>query len=317
MLEKLYTFGRMKSFSLIFLISIGFCALSFSQSDSTAVSEVSFDEGLSEQDDNAVDGTFESTRIINGHSTETLRKGVLEFRVEHRFGDIAGDDGGVQSMYGLDNSSDVRLAFEYGITNSLMLGFGRSKGAGNPYRSLLDGFMKYKILSQQKKGFPISMTGIATLTYTYMKASPDLSQVSSFPVWQDRLAYVTQFCVSRKFGDRLSIALIPSLVHRNFVGKDDVNTLFALGGALRFPVSKKVGILVEYYQVLNNGDVRKENTNSLCVAVEWVTFGHNFTINLTNSKGFVESQFISNTYEKWSKGQFRLGFCVGRKFERE
>ncbi len=317
LLEKLYTFGRMKLFSLIFLISIGFCALSFSQSDSTAVSEVSFDEGLSEQDDNAVDGTFESTRIINGHSTETLRKGVLEFRVEHRFGDIAGSDGGVQTMYGLDNSSDIRLAFEYGITNSLMLGFGRSKGAGNPYRSLLDGFIKHKILSQQKKGFPISMTGIATLTYTYMKASPDLSLVSSFPVWQDRLAYVTQLCVSRKFGERLSIALTPSLVHRNFVGKDDVNTLFALGGALRFPVSKKVGILVEYYQVLNNGDVRKENTNSLGVAVEWVTFGHNFTINLTNSKGFVESQFISNTYEKWSKGQFRLGFCVGRKFERE
>ncbi len=272
---------------------------------------------MSGENDDAVEGMFESTRIINGHSTETLRKGVLEFRVEHRFGDIAGTDGGVQTLYGLDNSSDIRLAFEYGITNSLMLGFGRSKGAGNPYRSLLDGFMKYKILSQQKEGFPVSLTGIATMTYSYMKASPDLTQVSSFPVWQDRLAYITQVCIARKLRDRGSVALIPSLVHRNFVGKNDINTLFALGGAIRFPITKKVGILVEYYQTFQDKQTRAENTNSLGVAVEWVTFGHNFTINLTNSKGFVESQFITNTYEKWSKGQFRLGFCIGRKFERE
>ena len=47
--------------------------------------------------------TFQSTRIINGHSVENLRKGVLEFRVEHRFGDIAGDQGAVQSKIGFDN----------------------------------------------------------------------------------------------------------------------------------------------------------------------------------------------------------------------
>ena len=41
-------------------------------------------------------GTFKATRIINGHSTETLNKGELEFRVEHRFGDFAGSNGGVQ-----------------------------------------------------------------------------------------------------------------------------------------------------------------------------------------------------------------------------
>jgi len=38
---------------------------------------------------------------------------------------------------------------------------------------------------------------------------------------------------------------------------------------------------------------------------------------LTNSKGFTETQFIPYTFEDWAKGQFRLGFCIGRKFERE
>ena len=305
------------TYYLLFFILL-ICQRSLGQSiDSTVLNEGNDIETIAEEDTNRVEDTFESTRVINGHSTETLRRGVLEFRVEHRFGDIAGTDGGVQTLFGLDNSSDIRLAFEYGITNDLMVGFGRSKGTGNPYRSLLDGFVKYKILNQQKVGCPISLTGIATATFSYMKASDDLSQVSSFPNWQHRLAYVTQLSIARKFGKRCSASLTPTLVHRNYVGKDDVNTLFALGGAFSFPISRKVAILVEYYQTFQHEDVRKQNTNSLGVAIEWVTFGHNFTINLTNSRGFVESQFIPYTFEQWSKGQFRLGFCIGRKFERE
>lgn len=298
---------------LLFSIFSYFFPVVAQNADSSQVLEEIFPE----EEPNEVEDIFESTRIINGHSTETLRKGVLEFRVEHRFGDIAGADGGVQTMFGFDNSSDIRLAFEYGISDDLMAGFGRSKGTGMPYRSLLDGFVKYKILKQQEKGCPVSLTGIATSTYTYMKASEDLSLVSSFPEWHHRFAYVTELVVARKFGYLCSAALIPTLVHRNYVGPDDINTLFSLGGAVTFPISRKVAVLVEYYHVFHDDDFRKENTNSIGVAIEWVTFGHNFTINLTNSRGFVESQFIPYTFEKWDKGQFRLGFCVGRKFERD
>lgn len=290
----------------------------------TAFSQVDPNDSISEEiysepevDTNLVESTFESSRVINGHSTETLRKGVLEFRVEHRFGDIAGTDGGIKSLYGLDNSSDIRIAFEYGLTDRLMLGFGRSKGTGSPYRSLLDGFAKYKILKQKKVGCPISLTAIGTTTYSYMKASSDLSQVSSFPEWQHRLAYVSQLSIARKLGERFSVALTPTLVHRNFVANDDANTLFALGGALSFPISKKMAILLEYYHTFADENLRQDNTNSLGVALEWVTFGHVFTVNVTNSKGFVESQFIPYTFEKWSKGQFRLGFCISRKYEKE
>ena len=313
------TFDPMKRKLLLLLAPTFFYLNSYSQVDETITdSTVVYEEYAEEEEDtNLVESTFESTRVINGHSTETLRKGVWEFRVEHRFGDIAGTDGGIQTLYGLDNSSDIRLALEYGISDNLMVGFGRSKGTGSPYRSLLDGFVKYKILHQQKVGCPVSVTGIATSTYSYMKASSDLSQVNSFPNWQHRLAYVTQLTIARKFGHRFSIALTPTLVHRNYVAKDDVNTLFALGGAFSFPISKKVAILVEYYQTFQDEGMRTQNTNSLGVAIEWVTFGHNFTINLTNSKGFVETQFIPYTFESWSKGQFRLGFCVGRKFEKE
>lgn len=298
----------------IALFTVGFQNTFYSQEDENTLIN---NEVHDVPDTNRVEDTFYSTRIINGHSTETLRKGVMEFRVEHRFGDIAGDAGGVQTMFGFDNSSDIRIALEYGVTRDIMVGFGRSKGTGSPYKSLLDGFVKYKILAQKKMGSPVTISALTTTSFSYMKASNDISQVNAFPKWQHRLAYTAQLNIARKFNDRISLALIPTMVHRNYVATDDLNTLFSIGGAARFGINSKMAILLEYYQVLHGNDVRGTNTNSLGIAFEWITFGHNFTLNLTNSKGFGETQFIPYTYEKWSKGQFRLGFCIGRKFEKE
>ena len=71
--------------------------------------------------------TFNGTRILNGHSVETLKKNTLQFRIEHRFGNIAGPSGGVQNFFGFDQAADIRFAFEYGLSDDLMIGFGRSK----------------------------------------------------------------------------------------------------------------------------------------------------------------------------------------------
>lgn len=259
--------------------------------------------------------TFESTRIINGHSVENLRKGVLEFRIEHRFGDIAGSNGGAQNWFGFDNASDIRMAFEYGVTDKFMVGLGRSKGNGNPYRSLLDAFGKYRFMHQSSTT-PFSLSANGTVTYTYQKASDDISSVNYYPKQVHRLAYAAQLNVARKFGESFSLALMPTVVHRNYVAADDQNTVFSVGGAMRWSITSKIGVLAEYYHCFNQANLRTGNENSLGFAVEWITFGHNFTVYLTNSSGFTETQFITNTTEKWSKGQFRLGFCIGRKFEK-
>ena len=270
---------------------------------------------LAEETYNEPIRTFESTRIINGHSVENLRKGVLEFRIEHRFGDMAGSNGGAQNWFGFDNASDIRMAFEYGVTDKFMVGLGRSKGNGNPYRSLLDAFGKYRILHQTSTT-PFSLSANGTVTYTYQKASDDISSVNYYPKQVHRLAYAAQLNVARKFGESFSLALMPTIVHRNYVAFDDQNTVFSMGGAMRWSITSKVGILAEYYHCFNQANLRTAYENSLGFAVEWITFGHNFTVYLTNSSGFTETQFITNTTEKWSKGQFRLGFCVGRKFEK-
>lgn len=259
--------------------------------------------------------TFSSTRVINGHSVETLSKGTYEMRIEHRFGDIAGINGGIQNMFGFDNLSDMRIALEYGITDQLMVGFGRSKGTGAPYRSLVDGFVKYKVISQEPKKSPISITAVAGSSFTYMTASLDEGSVAHFPNAVHRLNYFAQVNIAHHFGDRGALQLMPTLVHRNYVANNDNNDLFALGVAGRIRLTDRFALVGEYYQCFNGNQFRQEGfTNSCAIALEWFTFGHNFTINIANAGGIGETQFIPYTTEQWQKGQYRLGFVVGRKF---
>lgn len=266
------------------------------------------------QENEKVTETFYSTRIINGHSTEVLEKNTLEFRVEHKFGDMFGTNGGIHQFYGLDNSSDIRIAFEYGITDYLMAGIGRNKGAG-PYRGLVDGFLKGQLLSQREKGMPVSVSLLGSSTITYAQASPDISSITHYPEFKHRMAYASQLLVARKFSNWLSVALMPTYTHRNYVRSDDQNGLFSLGGAFNLKFLQKFGFVAEYYHNFNTQDLRTAFTNSTSFAFEWNTFGHVFSIYLSNARGFSEQQFIPYTTGNWMEGEFRLGFAITRTFE--
>ena len=298
---------------IIVVITLGlFSFISNAQEDSLYKEPV-----FIEEESNEIEDTYLSTRIVNGHSIETLKKGTLEFRIEHKFGDAAGDLGGINTLYGLDNATDIRFAFEYGLTNNLMVGAGRSRGAGNPYSALLDGFIKYRIVKQNKTTIPVSITYVGTTSYSYMTASSLATDVSYFPKWYHRMAYSSQLNIAKKIYNKLSLAIIPSIVYRNYVAADDQNLLFSLGSAVNYAINSKVNIGIEYYSNFQEENLRNVYQNSLSIGVDWITFGHNFKVFLTNSAGFGETQFIPYTNTDWTKGQFRIGFCIGRKYIKE
>ncbi len=268
-----------------------------------------------DSDNKHVESTFNTTRIINGHSNETLGKGVLEFRVEHKFGDFAGENGGSTTFFGLDNAADIRVAFEYGITDRIMVGLGRSKGFG-PYRGLLDGFVKAQILTQTTDNkIPLSLSALLSSTMVYTRAVNDPTLVASYPDFSHRLAYASQLILSRKFGERGALAVMPTYTHRNYVAFNDQNGLFSLGVGGRIAFMKKFGFVAEYYHNFDQENLRQDFNNSLAFAFEWVTFGHVFSIYVANAGGFGEQQFIPYTTGKWSDGQYRIGFAITRKFE--
>jgi hypothetical protein len=263
-----------------------------------------------------VSQTFNSTRIVNSHSTETLSERQWEYRIEHRFGDLAGAGGGTQTAFGFDQAADIRMAFEYGLSDKWMVGLARNKGIARPYKSLLEGFIKGRILTQNKeKNIPVSIAVLAESYYSYMKASTDTFAVDFFPKKSHRLSYATQMIVTRKMSDRLSLALMPTYVHRNYVAADDVNGLFSLGGAFNYKLTKSMGVILEYFYNVEPDGFRPNAKNSFAVGYEFVTNGHNFHINLSNARGFGSMQYVALTQEEWLKGQFRLGFSIARTFK--
>ena len=81
------------------------------------------------------ESTFLYTHIINGQSVESLPAKVLDVRILHRFGPISS---GIYNFFGLDYSPfNVKVGFDYGITNNLMVGIAHSG-----YQKTYDGFFK-------------------------------------------------------------------------------------------------------------------------------------------------------------------------------
>jgi hypothetical protein len=265
--------------------------------------------------------TYKSTRIIQGHSPETLKKRELDFRVAHHFGDLGGEFGGPKTFFGMDNSADVRIAFEYGVTDRLMVGIGRTKGSGN-LTQLYEGLAKYKVLQQTTDDhIPATVTLFGNAVVSGMTSSETVADASYFGKFSDRMSYTSQVIIARKFSHSLSLTLLPTLVHRNRVGYMDQNNIFALGGGGRLKFTKRLGLLLEYYYPFRSQESKdyfkaqgRELYNPLAVGLELETGGHVFHINFGNSTAILENQFIPETSSSWLQGQFRWGFNISRRF---
>lgn len=261
--------------------------------------------------------TFNDTRVINGHSVETLIKGAMDIRISHRFGDFLGNNGGAGTMFGLDDMADVRIGVEYGISNNMTIGIGRSKGAG-PYRQLVDGFGKYKLFAQTKeKGMPFTVTVLGLATRDFQEASINLSSPISYREEAHRYAYCTSILLGRKFSDKFSLQISPSYVHRNYVAFNDQNGIFSTGISTRIKVSKMIGVIAEYHYLFpyNRNIGIGTYFNPIGLGIEFDTGGHIFQLNFTNSKGMGETQFIPYTSSDILEGQFRMGFTISRVFK--
>src|SRR3954451_18336524 len=117
------------------------------------------DEESSKQDKlrtNYATATFKSTRLINGQSSETLGKKILDFRISHRFNKFSD---GFYELFGLDHAK-MRIGLDYGLTDRFMFGLGRST-----FEKQYDGFVKYKILRQSSgyKKMPVTVDFLASM----------------------------------------------------------------------------------------------------------------------------------------------------------
>ena len=253
--------------------------------------------------------SFKTTRVINSHSLENTAHGVLDFKIGHRFGMV---NEGASQFFGLDQAT-IRLGLDYGVTDQLMVGVGRSS-----FQKTVDGFVKYKLLRQCDGGChtPITVALVAGMSVTTLAAEEvPWYGAGRTDYFTHRLSYSFQAIIGRKFNESFTLQLMPGLVHRNLVAlAAERNDLVNIGVAGRYKLTKRLAFNGEYFHVLPDQGPRDQYQNSLSMGFDIETGGHVFQLHFTNSTGMFERAFITETTGEFFKGDIHYGFNISRVF---
>lgn len=256
----------------------------------------------SEVKNEPVTSAFKSLKIVNLESTKLASKGDLYFIVSHRFGYL---DKGFKDFFGLDEAN-TRLQFVYGLTNKVTIHASRSG-----FQKAYEFAVKYQLVSQKKSGgSPFEIVGFNSLAINTELDKVILPKLE----FSDRLAYVNQILISRKFNENLSLEMAPTYFHENYVTNDSQdNSQFALGLGGRYKIGKRWSVNMDYAAHLNRAS-NSAFKNPLSIGVDLETGGHVFQMHFTNSQAMHESGFLGNTAGSWGDGQIAFGFNLTRVF---
>ncbi len=271
--------------------------------------------------------TFKTMRIANAQTIETVKKKHLDFRILHRFGNIYDAtvpnplNNTFQTFFGFDQVTDIRFSFDYGITENLCIGVGRSK-----LNKLFDGNLKWRFLEQTSDfKIPVSLALFESVGYSFAPTNELYAGVQKDFETDERhrFSYCTQLIIASKVTDWLSLELLPTYMYRNFIKESynantsdpDVNGFFSLGVGGRLKLNKRFSIIGDYFfnfapYYHNNPSV----TLPLALGFEIETGGHVFSLLFTNASGIIENNFLPYTTDSWADGQIKFGFCISRTF---
>ena len=273
------------------------------------------------------DPPFKSTRLGNAQSIDFVKKNHLDIRISQRFGKLYDATNphplteSFQTFLGFDNTSDIRLSFDYGLRENLSIGLGRSK-----YNRLVDGNVKWKLLSQTADfKIPVSIALFESIGYTHAPTTQLYSGiVKDFETNElHRFNYVSQLVIASRLSSRLSVEVVPGYIHRNFIRESyntnskaaDQNGFLFLGLGARLKISQRVCIIGDYFYNFaayyqNNSSVHQP----LSLGIELETGGHLVSLFYSNASAFTENNYLAGTSDSWRKGQIKFGFSISRMF---
>jgi hypothetical protein len=230
-----------------------------------------------------VKNTFQSVWIIDNQTVMVPVKGTFEMDINHRFGTV---DKGYSDFWGLFASSNIRIGVDYAPINNLYLGIGIDK-----YDELWDGSAKYAIIKQTKGKFPVSITYYGDLSVD-SRSDPGNAL---FAHSSDRILSFNQIIFARKFSDKLSIQVAPSITHQNsvqgyYTKNDSTGTTifeemkhdnFAIALSGRYKLGDATAVLINYDQPITPHATNNPSPN-LSFGFEFSTSGHTFQLFMGN-----------------------------------
>jgi len=251
-----------------------------------------------------VESAFKSTRVANAQSLEIPKPKILQFMIQHRFGSI---ENGFYDLFGTDYAV-IRYDFSYGFNELIAFGVGRSS-----FDKIYDIFLKAKLLRQSKgsRSMPISIilySDIGIKTSRKSELTPALKDNFS-----NRLLYVNQLIIGRKFNQKFSFQVMPTIIHRNLVlTENEEHQLASFGFAGRYKITSRFSVNGDYFIPI---DKRESNfKNSFAIGFDYETGGHVFQVMISNAQGPYEFTFIEKANGNPSTSTLYLGFNISRAF---
>lgn len=271
-----------------------------------------------------VKNTFQSTWIIDDQTVMVPVKGTLQFDIMHRFGTIGN---GYQDLDGLFAPANIRLGINYAPINNLYIGIGLTKTD-----MLWDGNAKYAIIKQTNGKSPVSITYFGDMAYdTRYDADHSL-----FVHTTDRISSFNEIIIARKFSDKFSVQVAPTLSHQNavqgfYTQKDSssvkvfqemLHDQFGLNVAGRYKIGESTAIIVDYDQPISTEPTNNPHPN-VAFGFEFNTSGHTFQVFMGNYQMLNQQKnsfFNSNNPFPYTNadgthvkgGQFCIGFNITR-----
>jgi len=256
-----------------------------------------------------VESTFSTGYLIDNQTVATPAKGKLELMIQHRFSII--DE--IDDLFGIYGSANTRLGLSYGITNRLMIGVGTTKD----YK-LQDLSWKYLILQQtQDNSMPLSLSYYGNIV-AELTTEDNFGPTDSFKQIH-RFSYFTQLIAARKFNDKLSLQVAPSVAYYNAVprysdttGYKNLNFALSVGG--RYNIFGNHSVIVEYDQLLTKQELDVQPKPNLSIGWEIATPTHAFQIFVANYNMIINQKNLLFNTNDFAKGDYLFGFNITVRF---
>ena len=253
-----------------------------------------------------VRSTFESTLLIDNQTVMVPFKGTFQWDIQHRFGTW---DNGYDDYFGLAAPSNIRLGFSYIPVEKLQIGFGITKE-----RKMWDFSAKYALIQQKRgDGFPFSIT-------YYAVAGIDSRDLDDFEEASDRFSYFNQLMIARKFSDRLSLQVAPSLSYFNFQERrinDDGTLTFmgnmhaAIAAMGRIKLGEQMAFIGNVDIPVTSHDFNDPNTN-VSLGLEFTTSSHAFQVFIGNYQSINPQLNNLLNQNSFDDGKILIGFNMTR-----
>jgi len=248
--------------------------------------------------DKTVTATFKGLQIITLQSTKLAAKKEFYMVISHRFGSVKG---GISEFFGFDDAT-TKIGGVYGLTDWLSI-----SASHHTLLKINEASVKYRLV-RQTDSFPFEIVGYNTIDFNSGLKKEDYPKIE----FSDRLAYIHQILISRKFSEKLSLELAPSFVFKNLYNPAIENDAqFTVGAGGRMKLTKRLSLNLEYGQNFNKPGYYK---NPLSIGLDIETGGHIFQLLFTNSRSMTESGYLTNASGDWGKGDFAFGFNLYRVF---